>query len=387
MVAEVRKGRSQRSVAKRVGVSLATVQRWVAHAEGQRLDRVDFSGSRGGRREQQATSTNTEDIILTLRKELFEKSDLGEHGAAAIHRELVIRQKKLRLKTIPAVRTIGRILERRGVLDGQRRVRRTPPPKGWYLPLVAAGRAELDSFDIVEGLVIQGGLDVEVLNGISLHGGLAVSWVGSTITAKLTVEKLLEHWREYGLPRYAQFDNDTIFQGAHQWPDSFGRVTRLCLQLGVTPVFAPPRETGFQASIESYNGRWQAKVWQRFTFTGHADLGEQSARFLAATRQRAAARIEAAPPRKPFPQDWQLNLKTALQGTVIFLRRTTAAGIVNLLGHSFPVDATWCHRLVRCEVELSKQSIRIYRLRRRTPTQQPLLKTHPYKTPHKRFKE
>lgn len=385
MVAEARKGGSMRSVATRFGVSLATVQRWVTHADGQRLDRVDWSGRRGGRRAAQATATSVEDTILVLRRELLESSDLGEHGAAAIHRELLSQQKTLRLESVPSVRTIGRILARRGALDGNRRVRRPPPPKGWYLPEAAAGRAELDSFDIVEGLVIQGGLNVEVLNGISLHGGLCVSWVNRTITAKLAVEKLLEHWREQGLPRYAQFDNDTIFQGAHQWPDSFGRVTRLCLQLGVIPVFAPPRETGFQASIESYNGRWQAKVWQRFRFTSHDDLQRQSNRFVAATRQRSAPRIDAAPKRKPFPQNWKLNLKTPLAGQVVFLRRTNAQGQAELLGHTFQGDPTWCHRLVRCEVDLSKERIRIYRLRRRTPTQQPLLKTILYNVTKKPF--
>lgn len=387
MVAEVRKGHSMRSVAARSGVSLATVQRWVAHARGQRLDRVDWSGRRGGRRAAQATSGEVEDLILALRKELLESSDLGEHGAAAIRRELASGTRIPAATAVPSLRTIGRILERRGALDGRRRVRRPPPPKGWYLPEVAACRAELDSFDIVEGLVIQGGLAVEVLNGVSLHGGLCVSWVSDTITAKITVEKLLAHWRTHGLPRYAQFDNDTIFQGAHQWPDSFGRVTRLCLQLGVTPVFAPPRETGFQASIESYNGRWQAKVWRRFTFTGHDDLQAQSDRFVAATRRRSAPRIEAAPRRMPFPQNWQLNLKAPLAGCVVYLRRTNAQGNVALLGHTFEVDPQWCHRLVRCEVDLTKERLRFYRIRRRTPSQQPLLRTIPYATPRKRFLE
>jgi hypothetical protein len=387
MVAEVRKGSSMRSVAIRFGVALATVQRWARHAEGQRLDRVEWSGRRGGRRAAQATATSVEDTVLLLRKELLEASDLGEHGAAAIHRELLSRQKMLRLKSVPSVRTIGRILARRGALDGNRRVRRPPPPKGWYLPEVAARRAESDSFDIVEGLVIQGGLDVEVLNGISLHGGLCASWVKRTITAKFTVEKLLEHWREQGLPGYAQFDNDTIFQGAHQWPDSFGRVTRLCLQLGVIPVFAPPRETGFQASIENYNGRWQGKVWQRFTFKAHDDLHAQSDRFVTAARVRCAARIDAAPKRQPFPKDWKFDLKKPLAGQVIYLRRTDANGRVELLGHMFEVNQHWCHRLVRCEVDLNKERIRIYQLRRRTPKVQPLLKTTPYNTPKKRFHE
>jgi hypothetical protein len=128
----------------------------------------------------------------------------------------------------------------------------------------------LDSFDIVEGLVIKDGPQVEVLNGVSLHGGLVVSWLtASPVTAEKTVTSLTEHWREVGLPGYAQFDNDMTFHGTPRYPDALGRVVRLCLSLGVVPVFVPPRETGFQAMIESYNGWWQTRVWSRFQ---HQDL-------------------------------------------------------------------------------------------------------------------
>ena len=136
MVAAVRKGRSMRSVATRFGVSLHTVQRWVAHAAEQRLDRVDWAGSRGGRRQAQATAPEIETLLVELRSELRDRSDLGEFGAAAIHRELIKRRKKLRLDCLPSVRTIGRILERRGALDGRRRMRfaipmpPTPTPVG-----------------------------------------------------------------------------------------------------------------------------------------------------------------------------------------------------------------------------------------------------------------
>ncbi len=387
MVVAVRKGESQRSVAKRLGVTLSTVQRWVSHAEGQRLDRVDWSGARGGRRDGQATTDDVEDLILSLRKELRETSDLGEFGAAAIHRELVARRKRLALKSVPSLRTIGRILERRRALDGQRRVRRPPPPKGWYLPDVGARQCELDSVDIVEGLVIQGGLQVEVLNVISLHGGLCESWINETATAKFTVEKLISHWKTHGLPKYAQFDNDTIFQGAHRWPDSFGRVIRLCLQLKVIPVFTPPRETGFQAMIEAYNGRWQQKVWRRFIHTSHADLQARSDRFTAAVRLRAAPRIETAPKRRTFPKSWKLDLKKPLKGQAVFIRRTNASGEVELLRRKYLVNTKWCNRLVRCVVDLTQGQLRFHRLRRRAPTQQPLLKTIVYKVPTKRFQD
>ena len=384
MVAAVQRKQSLRSVARKFHVTLATVQKWVRRAAEQRLDRVNWSDApRGGRRAAKATSKRTEDLILRIRRQLKLSSDLGEFGAAAIHRALVERHRK----KIPTVRTIGRILLRRGALDARRRIRRPPPPKGWYLPPVAACQAELDSFDFVEGLVIRGGTDVMVLNAISLHGGLCGSWVRSAWTSKFTVDALIEHWREHGLPEYAQFDNATIFQGNRMYRDAFGRVIRLCLQLGVIPVFAPPNETGFQAAIENYNGRWQAKVWIRFDHEGLEGLSRQSDRFVKAARCRAAQRIEAAPPRRPFPKNWKLDLQRPLQGTVVFLRRTNDHGAVDILLRRFVVDPLWTHRLVRVEVDLSKHEIRFYPLRRRQPDQQPLIKTVLYTPLTKPFRD
>jgi hypothetical protein len=144
----------------------------------------------------------------------------------------------------------------------------------------------LDSFDIVEGLVIRSGIQVNVLNGLSLQGGLVVSWPHTIITAKFVVEALVEHWRAVGLPGYAPFDNDPIFEGPQIHPDTIGRVARACLSLGVVPVFVPPRETGFQAAIEGFNGLWQAKVWARFQYPSLEGLQAQSARYVTAHRQR-----------------------------------------------------------------------------------------------------
>lgn len=139
---------------------------------------------------------------------------------------------------------------------------------------------------------------------------------------------------------------------------------RLCLGLGVTAVFAPPRETGFQAVVESFNARWQAKVWQRFHFDSLAALQSQSAKYAIAYRQCARLRIEAAPRRRLFARSWKLNLQARLMGCIIYLRRTDAHGWVSLLGHTFMVDRSWPHHLVRAHVDLTAQQIRFFALRR-----------------------
>ena len=111
-------------------------------------------------------------LVLDLRRRLHEQSDLGLVGAEAIREELQRRG----VAPLPSVRTIGRIPARRGALDAQspRPPARTAP--GWYLPDLARRRSEPDSFNVVEGLVIADGPRVEVLNGVSPHGGLVVSW-------------------------------------------------------------------------------------------------------------------------------------------------------------------------------------------------------------------
>jgi len=162
-------------------------------------------------------------------------------------------------------------------------------------------------------------------------------------------------------------------------------VSRLCLSLNVTPVFAPPRETGFQAAVESFNGRWQAKVWARFHHASLAALQAQLARYVAACQQRAAPRMEGAPSRRPFPSSWQADLQAPLHGRVVFLRRTTEQGHVHLMGRSFLVDSNWPHRLVRAEVDLDTDRISFYALRRKEPSSQPLLQTCDYHMPRKRF--
>ena len=158
----------------------------------------------------------------------------------------------------------------------------------------------------------------------------------------------------------------------------------MCLSLGIVPVFVPPREMGFQAAIESFNARWQAKVWTRFEHESLPAVQAQSDKYVAAHRRRTAARREAAPERRPFPGDWMLDLRARPHGKIIYLRRTTDEGGVNVLGHTFLVDPTWPNRLVRCEVRLDEDAIHFYALRRRAPDQQPLLNKATYILPRYR---
>jgi len=361
-------------------MSPSNVAYWVRRAGSQRLDRVELSNGKPGGAWNR-TASEVEGRILVARRELRESSVLGKYGARAIQAEL-----QAHASPAPALATINRVLARHGALDGARRLRRPAPPRGWYLPEVAAGRAEVDCFDWIEDLKIADGPLLQVLTGTALCGGQVDAWPELKITTDAALYRLSGRWQQLGLPDYAQFDNDAVFQGAHHFADAIGRVSRLCLALGVVPVFAPPREPGFQNAIEGFNGLWQAKVWQRHRFVDFEEFTAASARYIAAHRARSVTRGDHAPPRRLFPPDFELDLNAPLAGTVIFLRRTDETGYAQLLGRRFPVDPHWPHRLVRCEVDLSAYQVRLYALRRKDPANQPLLNAVPYHRQYKPFR-
>src|SRR2546428_10548955 len=170
MVVQVRAGTSMRSVARAHQISLSPVQWWMRRAADLPLERVDGKPHPPIATKIRRTDGTIEDLVVGLRRELKETSDLGEYGARAIHRELVVRAHET---APPSVRTVGRILERRGALDGKRRIRRTPPPPGWHLPEVSSRRAELDSFVIIQDLNLDGGVSLEGPTILPVHAGIA----------------------------------------------------------------------------------------------------------------------------------------------------------------------------------------------------------------------
>jgi hypothetical protein len=269
-------------------VSEKYVHYWCDRAGDHRVDWTDHRTTKS--QIHNRTNTKIERCIIKLRKNLKDESSLGEHGASAIHREML----SMNCPVVPALRTINLILKRNGCFDGKRRIRYKSPPLGWYLPEVANGKVELDSYDYVEDLRLEGKNGyVNIFNGISLHGGLVCSFPVVRMTAENTAFSLLQHWKQFGTPTYAQFDNSTVFTGSRR-PNSIGTVIRLCLSLDVIPVFAPPRETGFQASIERYNGLWQQGVWERFHFKNHRQLIEQSKKYVDAFRDKKWDSIQSA---------------------------------------------------------------------------------------------
>ena len=364
MVQAVRAGRSYRDVARRFRVGVATVSLWVQRARGRPLDRVDWRDRPKRPHRVRRTAPGVVRAILRLRRQLVRHDALGEHGPRAIHQQL-----RVNGQPAPCARTIARWLARLGH-SGRERWRRPVPPKGWYLADVAAGRAEVDSADVVEGLRLRRGGRVEVLNVLGLWNQQPDSLVARGITTTAVIAQLAARWRREGCPAYAQFDNDTIFSGAHARRAYFGRLVHWCLCLGVTPVFAPPAELGFQAAIEAYNRRWQDRVWRRWRHRSRPDLQRRSDAFVAAY-QHAKANLGAE--HRTLRSAWQEPALGPRSHRIVLLRRLNNQGALTLCAQHLRIASHWAQRLVRCEIDVLAQCVHCHALSRREPSRQPLL--------------
>jgi hypothetical protein len=99
-----------------------------------------------------------------------------------------------------------------------------------------------------------------------------------------------------------------------------------------------------------------------------------------------AVRIEAAPERRALTLERVPDLSAPPTGRLVFLRRTGDGGSVLILRRTYPVDRRWLHRLVRGELDLDARRLRFYALRRREPTDQPLLAEVEFEPPARWFR-
>jgi hypothetical protein len=186
------------------------------------------------------------------------------------------------------------------------------------------------------------------------------------MTSENTVQGILEHWKSVGIPEYAQFDNGAVFHCPNN-PDSIGNVSKLCLSLGVIPIFVPPHEFGFQAAIESYNGRWERAVWNRFTFKNIKEIQTQSNLYVNAVKEKIETKRETMPTRQIIDKKWKFDEKINKNGTMIFIRRTDEHGYAKVMGHLWELDESWTHKLIRATIDLKNNIITFHKLRRKEP--------------------
>jgi hypothetical protein len=98
-------------------------------------------------------------------------------------------------------------------------------------------------------------------------------------TRKDITEALIRSWQMLGIPTYLQMDNMLQTQGSHRHPHSFGLVIRLCLHLGIQPIFIPIKEPWRNGIVERFNDDFDKKFFRAQFFKTFAYLCDQAKGF------------------------------------------------------------------------------------------------------------
>jgi putative transposase len=307
--------------------------------------------------------------VISIRRRLAARATpqtrYSKIGAAQIRAEL----EALGYSPLPSLRTIRRIITRAGLscppLRLSPRIARNeyPGPQARDSnhvhqidvvgPRYLKGDATRYYFLICKDVFDQS-IYMELVDSRSMNGVLSF---------------LVRAWQHLGLPEKAQFDNGREFCGFGYTARFLSRVVRLCLRLGIEPVFIPKGQAQWNGSVENFNGWFQPLLLSR-PFRRPGDVRRELRRLMTTVNEQhvhvklgglTTVQYRRSKQLRKLPADFtvedQLPVTT---GKVTFIRLVSAQGTVRILGQSFEVGQRLKYQYVKVTIYTKYQKLKVY---------------------------
>jgi transposase InsO family protein len=194
---------------------------------------------------------------------------------------------------------------------------------------------------------------------------------------------LVHAWQNLGLPEKAQFDNGREFCGFGYTARFLSRVIRLCLRLGIEPVFIPKGKAQWNGSVENFNGWFQPLLLSR-PFRRPCDVRRELRRLMTTVNEQhvhvklggcTAAQYRRGKQLRKLPADFTIEDKLPVAvGKVTFIRLVSVQGTVRVLGQSFKVGKRLKYQYVKVTIYTKYQKLKVY-------SKGKLIKEFPYLLP------
>lgn len=228
-----------------LGYSRTWFYKWLnrSHTKGRQWYKEE---SRRPRSTPRKTDEKIEQLVLNIRKQLM-SARYSQYGPQAIHYSMLQQG-----YPAPPVWTIARILERHGLVR---------PKRG--TPYISKGKrypyqyALCHQMDFAGPRYLSSKARYYFLTLIDQDSHFSQTAVLQNKTASSICDGLIGFWKTVGTPDFLQMDNELAFWGSLKHPGAVGKVIRLCLLLGVTPVFIPQSEPWRNGVVEHFNSTMQ----------------------------------------------------------------------------------------------------------------------------------
>jgi putative transposase len=267
------KGEKKTSISQALGKS----RKWVSHWAS-RYDPNDPVGSLENRSSapkepHQKWSAEVKEMVLRSRQLRMTAEQPGYEyaliGAEAIHFEL----RALGVDPVPPVRTIHAWIEQADLVcvpPAQEAVQRSSKP---YPAPTCQTVNDVHQLDLKGPIYLKGcSHKYYLLAARDFFSKTVALAVAESRQAQSIADFLVSAWQRIGLPKTLQMDNGLEFRGSNRYPRSFGKVVRLCLDVGVEPLFIPPREPWRNGLIENFNGQAERLLLNHDNFAHYGEL-------------------------------------------------------------------------------------------------------------------
>ena len=308
------------------------------------------------------TSAATEQAVVGIRQTL-QAADYGLIGHRTIRAEL----ERHVITPVPSLATIQRLLHQHGLTQPRGAASETA-----FYPALAAGWPNaVHALDIITRH-LTGGAVVQNFHTFDLYShAVHLSQYADKTSASACLH-LLETWADLGLPRLLQMDNEGVFRGGHTHARVIGRLVRLCLFVGVEPLFIPFYEAKRNHWVEGFHALWVQGFWARTHFESLAHVHRQVPRFLRWYREQyRPPSLEGKSPSQMRDGFRPVLLTPELRqlipdpvpitaGFIHFVRKVDMEGRIIVLNQPWVVGRRWAGQYVWVRIDTARQELSIW---------------------------
>jgi transposase InsO family protein len=337
--------------------------------------------TRGNRQVVNRTLPHIERAVISIRRRLAARATpqtrYSRIGAVQIRAEL----EALGYSPLPCLRTIERIVERAGLscppLRLAPRIARNeyPGPQ-------AQGSNQVHQVDVVGPRYLKGSSTryYFLICKDVFDQSIYMEFVDSRRMSGI-LDFLVHSWQQLGLPEKVQFDNGREFCGFGYAARFLSRVIRLCLRLGVEPIFIPKGKPQRNGSVENFNGWFQPLLLSR-PFRRPCDVRRELRRLMTAVNEqhvhtklggRTATQYRRGKRLRKLPANFTIDKQKLpiAAGKVTFIRLVSVQGTVNVLDQSFKVGKRLKFQYVKVTIYTKYRRLKAYHKGK-------LIKEYPY---------
>ena len=354
-------GRERTAILARIGRSPAWLSKWL-----RRFDELGNQGlqsrSRAPHNPNARYSHHARQVVVATRQRLL-KRRIALSGPQAIQDEL--RQAHL-LRRIPSLATIKRILHDADLIDHP-----TEPKRGYFPQPTPTATYVLHAMDWT-ARYLTGGAKLFVFHTVDVQTRALTQTLHTDKRGATVQAHALAVWQQQGLPDGLQLDNDAAFNGGYKVPRVFGAFVRLCLYVGIEPIFLPVGEPKRNRVVERLHGLWSQTFWRTHRFDTLAAVRRAAPQFVRFYMERYyPPALQGTTPEQAYKAVRRRRLSAAeiaalpselplTAGRVHFLRLVTAEGQITLLNERWTVGKRLAGQYVWATVNIARRRLWIY---------------------------